>query len=89
MSSKDIDKINNKRIIQNAPEKTTIVKRIVSKQLLENGGGVEINDSPKRKFIGQMTDRESFAVNEGYDPDREYFFDKDDYADDYIGSNEG
>ena len=36
-----------------------------------------------------MTDRESFAVNEGYDPDREYFFDKDDYADDYIGSNEG
>ena len=45
-------------------------------------------DSPKRKFIGQMTDRESFAVNEGYDRDEIVNADRN-YADDYIGSNEG
>ena len=89
LTYKEIEKINDRSSIKNAPEKTTIVKRIVSKQLLENGGGVEMNDSPKRKFIGQMTDRESFAVNEGYDPDEEYFFDEDDYEEDSIGSNAG
>ena len=36
-----IEKINDRTSIKNAPEKTTIVQRIVSKQLLENGGGVE------------------------------------------------
>ena len=36
-----IEKINDRTSIKNAPEKTTIVKRIASKQLLENGGGVE------------------------------------------------
>ena len=40
LTAKEIDKIKNKRIMQNAPEKTTIVKRIVSKQLLEKGGNV-------------------------------------------------
>ena len=35
-----------------------------------------------------MTDRESFAVNEGYDRDEIVNADRN-YADDYIGSNEG
>ena len=67
----------------------TINQRFLYKEKYNNGGGVEMNDSPKRKFIGQMTDRESFAVNEGYDPDEEYFFDEDDYEEDSIGSNAG
>jgi hypothetical protein len=40
LTYKEIEKINDRTSIKNAPEKTTIVKRIVSKQLLKNGGGV-------------------------------------------------
>jgi hypothetical protein len=41
LTYEEISKINERNQIKNAPEKTTIIKRIVSKQLLENGGGVE------------------------------------------------
>jgi len=39
--SNERHKIKYMNIIYNAPEKTTIIKRIVSKQLLKNGGGVD------------------------------------------------
>ena len=54
LTYKEIEKINDRSSIKNAPEKTTIVKRIVSKQLLENGGGVEIETISMSRLLSEF-----------------------------------